>query len=183
MPKYQAEHLIQSLQRRIKQLENAKLLEARDINVLLNKKQKQDLKNNWSKQQALRKIHKPPKTEKDKKSIGWKTIREVRLEILNEAVVEANEGLLESFEKRLKNAELKRAKSYTKKYFNNIKEGVNKMTSTSRANNELTKHGLQRIDRMQHNKFNLRKRDKEINEIEDALRKKFEAELTKDKKK
>ena len=183
MPKYQAEHLIQSLQRRIKQLENAKLLEARDINVLLNKKQKQDLKNNWSKQQALRKIHKPPKTEKDKKSIGWKTIREVRLEILNEALVEANEGLLESFEKRLKNAEVKRAKIYTKKYFNNIKNSVDIITSISRANNELTKHGLQRIDRMQHNKFSLRKRDKEINEIEDALRKKFEAELTKDKKK
>jgi hypothetical protein len=183
MPKYQAEHLIKSLQKRIKQLEDGELLEARDINVLLNRKQREHFKNNWSKQQVLRKTHKSPKKEEDKKRIGWKTIREVRLEILNEALVEANEGLLGSFEKRLKNAEVKRDKIYTKTYFNNIKKGVDKITSTSRANNELTKHGLQRIDRMRYNKFGLRKRDKEINEMEDALRKKFEAELTKDKKK
>lgn len=150
---------------------------------MLNKKQREHFKNNWSKQQVLRKTHKPLKKEEDKKRIGWRTIREVRLEILNEALVEANKGLLGSFEKRLKNAEVKRAKIYTKTYFNNIKESVDKITSTSRANNELTKHGLQRIDRMRYNKLGLNKRDKEINEMEDALCKKFKVELTKDKKK
>lgn len=175
MPKLEAEHLIERLKIRIEQLKNKELLAVKDINNLLNETQRQELKNNWSKQQALRKTNKPPKTAKDKEKIGWKTIGEVRLEILNEALVEANEGLLGSFEKRLKNVEVKRAKIYTKTYFNNIKDGVDKITSTSRANNELTRHGLQRINRIGNNKFGLGKRDKEISKIE--------AELTKDKKK
>lgn len=99
MPKLEIEHLIQRIQRRIKQLENGELLEARDINILLNAKQLKELKNNWSKQQALRKTHKTPITEQDKKRISWKTIKEIRLDILNKALVDANDSLLGSFEK------------------------------------------------------------------------------------
>ena len=180
MPKLEIEHLIQKIQKRIKQLENVKLLEARDINVLLNAKQLKELKNNWSKQQALRKIHRTPITEQDKKRIGWKTIREVRLDILNNALVDANDSLLESFEKRLKALEVKRDKIYMKEVNKNIKDGVDKTTAALRANNELTRHGLQKIDRMRNNKVGFSKRDREIREIEDDLRERFKLE---DKKK
>ena len=180
MPKLEIEHLIQKLQKRTKQLENGKLLEARDINVLLNVKQLNDLKNYWSKQQALRKTHKTPITEQDKKRIGWKTIREVRLDILNKALVDANDSLLGSFEKRLKALEVKRDKIYMKEVNKNIKDGVDKTTATLRANNELTRHGLQKIDRTRNNKLGFSKRDREIREMEDDLRKRVELE---DKKK
>jgi hypothetical protein len=180
MPKLEIEHLIQKLQKRTKQLENGKLLEARDINVLLNVKQLNDLKNYWSKQQALRKTHKTPITEQDKKRIGWKTIREVRLDILNKALVDANDSLLGSFEKRLKALEVKRDKIYMKEVNKNIKDGVDKTTAALRANNELIRHGLQKIDRMRNNKLGFSKRDREIREMEDDLRKRVELE---DKKK
>ena len=180
MPKLEIEHLIQKLQKRTKQLENGKLLEARDINVLLNVKQLNDLKNYWSKQQALRKTHKTPTTEQDKKRIGWKTIREVRLDILNKALVDANDSLLGSFEKRLKALEVKRDKIYMKEINKNIKDGVDKATAALRANNELSRHGLQKIDRMQNNKLGFSKRDREMREMEDDLRERFKLE---DKKK
>jgi len=102
MPKLEAEHLIERLNKRIEQLKNRDLLAAKDINNLLNKTQRQILNDNWSKQLELRKIHKTPKTEEEKKRINWKTIREVRLEVLEQALAEAQDGLLESFEKRLK---------------------------------------------------------------------------------
>ena len=48
------------------------------------------------------------------------------------------------------------------------------------TNNELTRNGLQKIDRMRNNKVGFSKRDREIREIEDDLRERFKLE---DKKK
>ena len=67
MPKLEVDHLIERLKKRIEQLKNEELLAVKNINNLLNKAQRQRLKNNWSKQLELRKIHKTPKTEKEKK--------------------------------------------------------------------------------------------------------------------
>jgi len=180
MPKLEIEHLIQRIQNRIKQLKNDKLLEARDINVLLNAKQLKELKSSWSKQQALRKIYKTPITEQDKKRIGWKTIREVRLDILNKALEEAYSNLPKSFDKKLYNKNIQQAKIYLKTYFNEIEKKTDKTQAAIRANNELTRHGLQRIDGMQRRKVGLSKRDKEVREMEDDLRERFKLE---DKKK
>jgi hypothetical protein len=44
------------------------------------------------------------------------------------------------------------------------------------TNNELTRHGLQKIDRMRNNKVGFSKRDREIREIEDDLRERFKLE-------
>lgn len=86
MPKLNFTHLIGRIQERIEQLERGDALEARDINVLFTKEQQQALKDAWTKQQALRKIHKSPKTNEGVQKIGWKTIREVRLEIYKQAL-------------------------------------------------------------------------------------------------
>ena len=83
MPKLNVTHIVGRIQERIEQLERGDALEARDINVLLTKEQQQELKDAWTKQQALRKIHKPPKTNQEANKMGWKTIRKVRLEIYN----------------------------------------------------------------------------------------------------
>jgi len=170
MPKLEADHLIDRLNRRIEQLKNGELLVAKDINNLLNKAQQKCLKDNWSKQLELRKIHKTPKTEKEKKLINWKTIREVRLEVLEQALAEAQDGLLESFEKRLKKKEIKRAKIYLDTYFENTKNGVDKATASLRANNELKRHGLRRLDGMRVVNNKLDKRNKEIMEMEEKIK-------------
>jgi len=170
MPKLEADHLIDRLNRRIEQLKNGELLVAKDINNLLNKAQRKCLKDNWSKQLELRKIHKTPKTEKEKKLINWKTIRKIRVEVLEQALAEAQDGLLESFEKRLVKKEAKRIRIFMDTVNKNIKEGVDKATAYSRANNELTKHGLRRLDNMITGKNRLNKRDREISEMEEKIR-------------
>ena len=170
MPKLEADHLIDRLNRRIEQLKNGELLVAKDINNLLNKAQRKCLKDNWSKQLELRKIHKTPKTEKEKKLINWKTIRKIRVEVLEQALAEAQDGLLESFEKRLVKKEAKRIRIFMDTVNKNIKEGVDKATAYSRANNELTKHGLRRLDNMITGKNRLNKRDREISEMEEKIK-------------
>ena len=170
MPKLEAEHLIERLNKRIEQLKNRELLAAKDINNLLNKAQRQSLKGNWSKQLELRKIHKTPKTEEEKKRINWKTIRELRLEVLEEALAEVQDGLLGSFEKRLKKKEGKRDKIYLDTYFKNTKNGVDKATASLRANNELKRHGLRRLDGMRVVNNKLNKRNKEIMEMEEKIK-------------
>ena len=182
MPKLNLDQLIDRLVKRITQLESGKLLEARDINVLLTAEQQQRLKDSWLKQQHLRKIHKIPKTDKDKKDIGWKNIKEVRLEVLNQALTEAENGLLESYEKRLKELKIKQVKIYLNKYMTEIGKGVDKVSAVKRANNELTKNGLRRIDGALVGKIGLNKRDTDIRYLEDKLNTRFELELTNEEK-
>jgi len=170
MPKLEVEHLIERLNKRIDQLKNRELLAAKDINNLLNKAQRQSLKNNWSTQLELRKIHKTPKIEEEKKRINWKTIREVRLEVLEQALAEAQDGLLDNFEKRLVEKDVKKTKIFMDNVNKNIKKGVDKATASIRANNELTKHGLRRLDNMRTDKNRLNKRDREISEMEEKIR-------------
>ena len=66
MPKLNVTHLVGRIQERIEQLERGDALEARDINALLTKEQQQALKDVWTKQQSLRKTHKPPKTNEER---------------------------------------------------------------------------------------------------------------------
>lgn len=183
MPKLNKEQLIDRLQKRITQLENGDLLESRDINALLNTDQIKLLEKNWLDQKKLRKIQITPKTEKTKKSIGWKTIREVRVEIYKKALEEAENGLLDSYEKRLKELDIKRAKIYLQTYFSEIKKGNDKARATARANNKLTTHGLRRIDNLNIKKYTLNKRDKEIKEMESILKKRFKIEQDENGKK
>jgi len=81
MPKLNVTHLVGRIQERKEQLERGDALEERDIKALLTKEQQQALQDAWAKQQALRKKHRAPKTDIEATKIGWKTIREVRLDI------------------------------------------------------------------------------------------------------
>ena len=66
MPKLNVTHLVG----RIEQLERGDALEARDINAFLTKEQQQALKDAWTVQQAMSKIHKPPKSIEETYKIG-----------------------------------------------------------------------------------------------------------------
>lgn len=182
MPKLNIDQLIDRLKKRITQLEKGKLLEARDINVLLTAEQQKKLKDSWLKQKHLRKIHKVPKTDKEKIDIGWKGIKQVRLDVLKQALTKSESGLLESYEKRLEQSNIKQSKIYLNKYFSEIGKGVDKATAAKRANNELTRNGLSRIDRAPVGRFGLNKRDREIKNLEDQLYARFDLELSNEEK-
>jgi hypothetical protein len=77
MPKINDTHLPERLKEAIKQLEAGVEVEAKKNKTLLNAKQQKELDDAWTKQQVLRKQHKPPKTEAEKKKMGWKDGDEV----------------------------------------------------------------------------------------------------------
>jgi hypothetical protein len=128
MPKLNVTHLVGRIQERIEQLERGDALEARDINALLTKEQQQALKDVWTQQQLLRKIYKPPKSNEEANKIGWKTIREVRVEIYKQALQEAQDGVGDGMEKLLHQSEVKAARVFLDAYFN-AKEGTNKSSA------------------------------------------------------
>ena len=176
MPKLNVTHLVGRIQERIEQLERGDALEARDINALLTKEQQQKLKDAWTVQQALRKIHKPPKSNEEAQKIGWKTIREVRLEIYKQALQEAQDGVGDGIEKLLQQSEVKASRVFLDAYFN-AKEGTNKWSA---GNIALRRNGFSRIDGQSYSYSN--KRDREVNEMEDSLRERMEDDLSAEEK-
>ena len=176
MPKLNVTHLVGRIQERIEQLERGDALEARDINALLTKEQQQKLKDAWTVQQALRKIHKPPKSNEEAQKIGWKTIREVRLEIYKQALQEAQDGVGDGIEKLLQQSEVKASRVFLDAYFN-AKEGTNKWSA---GNIALRRNGFNRIDGQSYSYSN--KRDREVNEMEDSLRERMEDYLSAEEK-
>ena len=176
MPKLNITHLVGRIQERIEQLERGDALEARDINALLTKEQQQELKDAWTVQQALRKIHKPPKSNEEAQKIGWKTIREVSLEIYKQALQEAQDGVGDGMEKLLHQSEIKAARVFLDAYFN-AKEGTSKWSA---GNIALRRNGFNRIDGQSYSYSN--KRDREVNEMEDSLRERMEDDLSAEEK-
>ena len=176
MPKLNVTHLVGRLQERIEQLERGDALEARDINALLNKEQQQALKDAWTIQQALRKIHKPPKSNEEANNIGWKTIREVRLEIYKQALQEAEAGVGDGMEKLLHQSEVKAARVFLDAYFN-AKEGTSKCSA---GNIALRRNGFSRIDGQSYS--NGDKRSREMNAWEDSMRERMEDDLSAEEK-
>jgi hypothetical protein len=176
MPKLNITHLVGRIQERIEQLERGDALEARDINALLTKEQQQELKDAWTKQQALRKIHKPPKSIEETNKIGWKTIREVRLEIYKQALQEAQDGLVDGIEKLQHKSEANASRVFLDAYFN-AKESTNKWSA---GNIALRRNGFNRIDGQSYSYSN--KRAREINEMENSLRQRMEVDLSTEEK-
>lgn len=177
MPKLNITHLVGRIQERIEQLERGDALEARDINALLTKEQQQALKDAWTVQQALRKIHKPPKSNEEGQKIGWKTIREVRLEIYKQALQEAQDGVGDGIEKLLHQSEVKAARVFMDAFSKAKDEDKN---AWSAGNIALRRNGFSRIDGQSYSYSN--KRDGEVNEMEDSLRERMEDDLSAEEK-
>lgn len=177
MPKLNPTHLPERLKSRIVQLECGEALEARDINALLNAEQQKALKTAWAAQQALRKQHNPPKTDAEKAALGWKTIREVRLDIYKQALAQAYNGLVDGIEELQQQREIKAARVFMDAFSEAGKTGKN---AWSAGNIALTRPGFNRVDGLSNH--GLSKRDREIRAMEDALREQFETEMTDDER-
>jgi len=177
MPKLNVTHLVGRIQERIEQLERGDALEARDINALLTKEQQQELKDAWIVQQALRKIHKLPKSNEEASNIGWRTIREVRLEIYKQALQEAQDAVGDGIEKLLHQSEVKAARVFMNAF---SKAKVEDKNAWSAGNKALRTNGFNRIDRQSYSYSN--KRDREVNEMEDSLRERMEDDLSAEEK-
>lgn len=117
MPKLNATHIPERLREAIEQLERGEEVEAKKNQSLLNVHQQKALDDAWTEQQGLRKKHKPPKTEEEKKKLGWKDKREVRIEIYKQALSELEEDISNIHLKQLAKEQAQATKAYLKGYF------------------------------------------------------------------
>ena len=175
MPKLNTEQLMERIQKRIHQLELGEEIAAKDIKALLSAEQQQQLVDALAAQVELKKIQRA-RTDAEKQALGWKSIREVRLDVLRSALNAANDGLLEDYERRLKEKEVRQANIYLSEYFAARADGKEQYAAQGAANNALTRAALPRVDGQDVNSMS--KRDREVFALEAQLKKHIRSEMT-----
>jgi hypothetical protein len=163
MPKLNDEDRQIRIDGRVAELEAGKEVASRDIRILLSSNLQVELDAEWAHQQALRK-QKRARTPEEQEALGWKSKRQVQIEILKKASDEIEGRLLETVENRLAALELKRSKAFLEA-FTAVNAGKNPYLE---ANNALVRSGMQPYNRKVVTW--LSSRDKEVQAIEDRLR-------------
>lgn len=166
MPKLDGTHITERLKERIAKLKNGEEVAARDLRALLTEEQTAALDAAKKAQQELKKA-KRARTKEEEKALGWKSIREIHIEALEAALKEAEDDELDAWEKRLRDAEIRQARIYFETLDKEMTAGKDLQTAKNKANNDLTRAGLRRLDGQIVGHLN--KRDKEISELEAAL--------------
>jgi len=177
MPILTQDQIIARLEGRIEELEAGVEVAKKHILALLTEIQQQALEAALAAQVELKK-HKRARTEEEKLSLGWKSIREVRLEILKQALAEARNGIGDEFERMQRAAELRQMRIYMDALAEAKKKGKDKWAARNWANNELTRAALPRMDGQK--VMHMSERDKEVREMEAAVHAQLKSEMTAD---
>ena len=175
MPKLNTEQLMERIQKRIHQLEFGEEIAAKDLKALLSAEQQQQLVDALAAQVALKK-NKRARTDAEKQALGWKSIREVRLDLLRSALNAANDGLLEDYERRLREKEVRQANIYLRENFAARADGKEQYAAQGAANNALTRAALPRIDGQDVNSMS--QRDREVFALEVQLKERIRSQMT-----
>ncbi len=109
----------------------------------------------------------------EEERFGWKSKRQVQIDVYRQAVLQANKSLLVEFELEMKRAERRRSQIYLDNFFAAQDGGKN---AEAVANNALTRADLPRYDG-QHVATNS-ERDRAVWDMEGQLQAKAESELT-----
>uniref|UniRef100_UPI0040485E3A hypothetical protein n=1 Tax=Yoonia sp. TaxID=2212373 RepID=UPI0040485E3A len=166
---------MERLEKRIYQLELGEEIAANDIKALLSAEQQQQLVDALAAQVALKK-KKRARTDAEKQALGWKSIREVRLDVLRSALNAANDDLLADYQRRLGEKEVRQAKIYLREYSDARKADKSVFAAQGAANNALTPAALRRVDGQAVRSIS--KRDKEVFEMEEELKRRIRSEMT-----
>lgn len=177
MPELDDTHTRQRLQRRIAELEAGDEIAKRDIYAVLDEHQQQELESELAAQQALKKQTRA-RTDEEKKAVGWKTTREVRIEVLKRALAQAGAQDLDAWKRKQHDAEVRGARIYLEAFDEARKAGKTTHAAHIWANNELTRAGLSRMDGYVVGTTNAR--DKAVLELEEKIRQKARSEMTAD---
>jgi hypothetical protein len=148
MPKLNGIHIFERLKERLEQLEAGEEIAAKEIRSLLTPEQQQELEDAWKEQQELRK-GKRARTAEEEKALGWKTKREVRIEVFKRALKAAVDGVDKEFERLQADATKRQLKIYFEALDEAKKLGKDKTEAENYANNELTRAGIRRMDYQQ----------------------------------
>ncbi len=172
MPKLDGTHLPDRLATRLAELKTDKEVAARDVKALLSDEQIAEMDAAWEEQQALRKA-KRARTKEEERELGWKTKREIYIEAYEKALIEANADVGDAYGERLEKAEVRAARIYLDTYFAARDEGKESYQAHLAANNELKRAHLAKVETEKMNA-----RDKEIREMEDAIRAQIRKNMT-----
>ena len=175
MPKLNTEQLMERIQKRIHQLELGEEVAAKDIKALLSAEQQQQLVDALAAQVELKKIQRA-RTDEEKQALGWTSIREVRLDVLRAALNAANDGMLEDYERRLKEKEVRQANIYLREYSEARKADKSVFSAQGAANNARTRAALPRVDGQ--DVSSMSKRDREVFAVEAQLKERIRSEMT-----
>ena len=122
------------------------------------------------------------RTEQEQQALGWKSKRQVRIEVLKAALTTAWDGIEEEFSRLKEQAEIRGAKIYFDTLNQALKDGKDKRVAENLANNAMTRAGLRRMDGQAIGLQGLNKRDREIRVMEDAILQRAESEMDDDER-
>ncbi len=175
MPKLDDTHLADRLKKRIAELEADKEVPLKDIRAVLTEAQLAAIDAAWAEQQLLRK-GKRARTEQEQQELGWRTKRDIRLDVLRQALELAEENALAALHQAQHTAEVRRSKIYLDAYFGTLDENKPRNQAANWANNELTRAGLNRLDGARVSSTS--QRDKEVRELEVKLKGEIKKNMT-----
>jgi len=167
MPKLDGTHFVERLQKRIAELEAGNELAARDVAALLTPEQSQQLADAWAEQQRLRQL-KPARSKSEQQELGWRSKREVRLEVLREALMQAMKSEKDAWKHKVLKVKVRQTRIYFDALNEAEKAGKDKSAAQNWANNELTRAGLRRMDGV--GVGSRSRRDREVEALEAELR-------------
>ena len=128
----------------------------------------------WDEQKLLHR-GKRPKDENERTELGMKDKREIYIDALSKALIEASANGLNFLKKSQVEATRRQIEIYTNAVIEAGEEGKDNQTARNYANNELTRAGLNRLDRA---RSGLNKGDREVNEFEDQIRAQLRDEMS-----
>lgn len=175
MPKLDDTHLTSRIAKRLGQLKRGEEVAAKDLRAVLTEEQIAELEAVWAAQQALRK-QKRARTAAEQQALGWKSKREVQIEILQDALAAAKSAQAEVFRRKVQQTNVRQARNYFDSLNASEEVGITGQQARNRANNDLTRSGLRRMDGQ--SVGHASKRDREVAELEAELMKRIETEMT-----
>lgn len=175
MPKLNGTHLPERIASRLADLKAGKTVASKDIKALLSDEQIAVLDAACAVQTTLRK-DKRVRSKEQKERLGWKSIREIHIEIYEQALIEAQKGMLDALHKLDRDNYIRQGKIYFESYGKAIDNAKLQQFAKNFANNNLTRAGLPRMDDETFGPQT--KRDKKILKIEDELKEFFRSQMT-----
>ena len=181
MPKLDGTHIAARLQARLDEMQRGEEVAARDLRALLSDEQEAAIDTAWAEQQELRK-QKRARTKEEEAALGWKTKHDIHIAALEAALLDAQKSEVAAWEKRVEDSSIRQGRVYFDEVKRQMDAGVAEATAKTRANNELIRAGLRRLDGGMIGTQGLRPRDREIKAIEDAILQRAESEMDDDER-
>jgi len=174
MPKLDGTHIASRLRERLEELREGKEVAPRDLRALLTEEQQAAIDATWAEQQALRK-KKRARTKEEEAVLGWRTKRDIHIEAYENAISDADAGMVETVEELQRRSEVRQARIYMDTYFKALDEAKTEGVAANIANNELTRNGLNRLDGQ--GVWHYSKRDREVWEMERQIKERARANM------